>query len=273
MANNYQTDVEGVRGLTNEKIKFLRPTTINWSEFNLTIRPVAGQPIRIRESMEFLFTKNPDVDVCAIWNNRYIQEKFVGHYQITRLGGTGGTTDSITERGIIIGNDEGDEFFTKWTFQKEYNLSLFLNKTDINAGYLSAITNCNAYLAPSPVPNLKINAGNVDKYVRIAYGIATGDLANAATLIDSLTEPTIAGYTFPEEVLFRGVNNIPGIDLENIEFNSRLGNILLWIHPQWSIIESATYIAEVIDYKVLAQTLDQFPDGTQCNFNGGLDFP
>ena len=125
-----------------------------------------------------------------------------------------------------------------WHFQREYDLSLFLNKTDVNAAYLSAISNCNAYLAPAPVPNLEIDTGNVDAYVRIVYALATADLANAATLIDSLTQPTIAGYTFPQEVLFKAVNNIPGIDLDGLEIATRLGDVELWVHPDWTIDSS-----------------------------------
>jgi len=272
LVNAISLPYEVTPGNTDRRFKLVRPTTLNWSNLNTSIRPIAGQAIRVRETAEVLFTRSETSLSSMIWDNRFSQEAFIGHYQVTRLGTYDGTT-IVTERGQVIGTTLQNSNSFTWHFQREYDLNLFLNKTDINAGYLSAITNCNAYLAPSPVPNLKINLANFDKYVRIAYGIGTGDLGTAATLIDSLTQPTIAGYTFPDEVLFRAVNNIPGINLDDLEISTRLGDVELWVHPDWDIDPFFYHTFEVINYKVLAQTLDQFPDGTVCNFNGGLDFP
>lgn len=261
-----------IPGDTDRKFKLQRPTTLQWSTLNTTIRPIAGQPIRIRETAEVFFTKQEDPISSMIWDNRFSREGFIGHFQITRLG-TFENTTIVTERGQIIGTYlQNSDAFT-WHFQREYDLTLFLNKTDVNAAYLSAISNCNAYLAPAPVPNLEIDTGNVDAYVRIVYALATADLANAATLIDSLTQPTIAGYTFPQEVLFKAVNNIPGIDLDGLEIATRLGDVELWVHPDWTIDPAFFHTFEVINYSVLEQTLDQFPDGTVCSFNGTNDFP
>jgi hypothetical protein len=271
--NNYYSLFYPIQpGDTDRKFKLVRPTILNWDDLNITIRPFSGQVIRVRETGEVLFTATEEPISSAIWNNRFTQEVFIGHYQITRNGSYEGTT-IVTERGNIIGTKLQNTNSYSWHFQREYDLNLHLNKTDKNAAYLSAITNCNAYLAPAPVPNLNINYANFDKYVRIAYGIGTGDLGTAGTLIDTLTAPTIAGYTFPDSVLFRGVNNIPTINLEGFEISTRLGDIELWVHPDWMIDPAFVYTFEVINYKVLAQTLDQFPDGTECNFNGGLDFP
>jgi hypothetical protein len=207
-----------------------------------------------------------------IWNNRFQQEAFLGHFQITRLSPFN-IPNLVTERGNMIGVSIPNTESFVWHFQREYDLDLFLQKTDKNAAYLSAISNCNAYLAPAPVPNLKINFANVDKYVRIAYALGTADLANAATLIDSLTLPTIAGYTFPEEVLFKAVNNIPSINLDGYEISTRLGDVELWINPDWTIDNFFAYTYEVIHYNRLEPTADQFPDGTVCNFSGSNDFP
>jgi hypothetical protein len=259
-------------GDTPQKWKLIRPTTLGWNDLQTNIRPVVGQKIRIRETVLTSVSRSEIVASSAFWNNRFQEEAFLGHFQVTRESGSG-FSRLITERGNMIGQaiTVGDSYL--WHFQREYDLDLFLQKTDKNAAFLSAITNCNAYLAPSPVPNLKINYANVDKYVRIAYGISTGDLPNAATLIDSLTASTIAGYTFPEEVLFRGINNIPTINLDGYEISTRLGDIELWIHPDWVINPNFEYTYEVIHYNRLSLTLDQFPDQTQCNFNGGVDFP
>jgi hypothetical protein len=259
-------------GDTPQKWKLVRPTTLGWNDLQTNIRPIAGQKIRIRETALASVTRSELTSSSAFWNNRFQEEAFLGHFQVTRQSGSG-FSRLITERGNMIGQaiNVGESYL--WHFQREYDMDLFLQKSDKNAAYLSAITNCNAYLAPSPVPNLKINLANVDKYVRIAYALSTSDLANAATLIDSLTQPTIAGYTFPDEVLFRAVNNIPSINLDGYEISTRLGDIELWIHPDWIIDQIFEYTYEVIHYNRLEPTLDQFPDGTVCNFNGGLDFP
>lgn len=272
LVNAWSTSYPITEGDTDRKFKLVRPTTLNWSDLNTTIRPFAGQPIRARETAEVLFTLVGEPASSMHWYNRFTTEVFIGHYQITRLG-TFQDTTIVTERGQIIGSKLQNTDSYSWHFQREYDLNLHLLKSDKNAAYLSAITNCNAYLAPAPVPNLNINFGNFDRYVRIAYGIGTGDLGTAGTLIDALTSPTIAGYTFPDQVLFRGVNNIPSVDLDDYEISTRLGDVELWVHPDWQIDPGFYYTFEVINYKALAQTLEQFPDGTVCNFNGGLDFP
>jgi hypothetical protein len=252
--------------------KIVRPTTLGWNDLQTNIRPALGQKIRIRETAEVAFYPSEITKSAAIWNNRFQREAFLGHFQVTRISGTG-FARLVTERGNMIGQELENSFGCLWHFQREYDLDLFLNKSDKNAAYLSAITNCNAYLAPAPVPNLNINYANFDKYVRIAYGIGTGDLGTAGTLLDTLTASTIAGYTFPDSVLFRGINNVPSVNLDGYEISTRLGDIELWVHPDWLIDTFFQYTYEVIHYNLLDQTLDQFPDGTECNFNGGLDFP
>jgi hypothetical protein len=252
--------------------RFVRPTTIPWNDFLFRIKPIAGQPIRIRESVEIQFTLTTFPTACHIWLNRYYNEAFIGHFQITRLNSNDADTGIITERGQIIGNSNNTTNF-KWVFQREYDLNLYIKRNDLNPASLSAIFNCNADLAPGAVENRNINYANVDKYVRIAYALSTGDLANAGTLIDSLTLPAIAGYRFPNTVLFRAVNQIPTVDLEGYDFSSRLGDIGLWVHPDWTIEPEAIYSAQVINFNTLADTQDQFPDGTTCVYPGGLDFP
>jgi hypothetical protein len=272
MANKTTLQFPTERGDTPEKWKIIRPTTLGWNDLQTNIRPIAGQKIRIRETAEVAVSRSQITSSSMFWSNRFQEEAFLGHFQVTRQSGSG-FSRLITERGNMIGQaiTVGEQYL--WHFQREYDLDLFLQKTDKNASYLSAISNCNAYLAPAPVPNLDINFGNVDTYIRIAYGIGTGDLGTASTLIDTLTQPTIAGYTFPEEVLFRAINNIPSINLDGYEISTRLGDIELWIHPDWIINSFFEYTFEVINYNRLDPTADQFPDGTECNFNGGLDFP
>ena len=272
MANKTTLSFPVTAGDTPEKWKLVRPTTLGWNDLQTNIRPVAGQKIRIRESVEIAVGRSDIISSSQIWNNRFQQEAFLGHFQVTRIAAFN-IPNLVTERGNMIGVGIPDTQSFVWHFQREYDLDLFLLKSDKNAAYLSAISNCNAYLAPAPVPNLKINFANVDKYVRIAYALGTADLANAATLIDSLTLPTIAGYTFPEEVLFRAVNNIPSVNLDGYEISTRLGDVELWLHPDWVINSTFAYTFEVINYNLLATSENQFPDGTVCNFSGSNDFP
>jgi hypothetical protein len=272
MANKTSLSFPVEAGDTPQKRKLVRPTTLNWNDLQTNIRPVAGQRIRIRETAEVGFSRSDTILSSMIWNNRFQREAFLGHYQVTRVSNTG-SIPVITERGNMIGQEVPNTQAFTWHFQREYDLDLFLKKSDKNAAYLSAITNCNGFLAPGPVPNLNINDTNVDKYVRIAYALSTGDLANASNLIESLTLPTIAGYTFPEEVLFRAVNNIPSVNLDGYEIATRLGDVELWVHPDWVIDSDFYFTFEVIHYNLLDDTIEQFPDGTVCNSNGGLDFP
>jgi hypothetical protein len=272
MPNNTTLQFPVEPGETSEKFKLIRPTFLGWNDLQTNIRPVAGQKIRIRETALAGFSRSQTILSSMLWQNRFQPEAYIGQFQVTRSSGSG-FSRLVTERGNMIGQaiNVGESYL--WHFQREYDLDLFLLKSDKNAAYLSAISNCNAYLAPSPVPNLKINFANVDKYVRIVYALSTADLANAATLIDSLTQPTIAGYTFPEEVLFKSVNNIPSVNLDGYEIATRLGDIELWVHPDWVINDNFEYTFEVIDYSVLATSENQFPDGTVCNFASSNDFP
>ena len=275
MGLNFNTqDVHGVQDTTNpRKWKFVRPTTLNWNDFVFDFRPIAGQDIRIRESIEIYFTLIEGKTGSMIWENRFLNEAFIGHFQVTRLNASGGDTGTVTERGQIIGTSQNTSVF-KWVFQREYSLNLFLKLTDKNAASLSAISNCNADLAPGAVANRNIDSSNVDTYVRIVYAIATGDLPNAATLIDSLKQPVIAGYKFPDSVLFRAKNQISSVDLTGYQFSTRLGDIALWVHPDWIVQPDADYGAQVIDFSLLDTTTEQFPDGTVCTYPGpGAVFP
>jgi hypothetical protein len=270
--NYYSTFYPIASGDTDRKFKLVRPTTLQWSQLNTTIRPLSGQAIRSRETAEVLFTLTGDTQQSAIWDNRFTREVFIGHYQITRLGSYSDTT-IVTERGQIIGTKLQNTFSYSWHFQREYDLNLHLNKTDKNAAFLTAITNCNADLAPGPVPNNFINSDNVIAYVRAAFGYTIEDFPNIQDFLNAIALPVTSGYRFPNSVLFRGINNIPSVNLDGYEISTRLGDVELWVHPDWTIDPAFTYTFEVINYKVLDQTLDQFPDDTTCTYPSTVNFP
>lgn len=273
MATGYATEVEPIAVGGQRRFRYPKPGNRDWSDIGYDFRPIAGQPISIRETMLLTFRRNSLTDDNIVWLDRFQNEAFIGHYQVSRLvGSNSGDATTVYKSGQIIGVSENTEFFT-WSFSLEYNLNLYLNKTDKNAAYLSAIKNCNADLRPGAVPNTFIDTTNVSTYVEIAYGIATGDLANAASLIDSLTSPTTAGYRFGDEILFQGINNIPGISLEDAIFTPRIGTIGVWLHPDYSPYGTAIFAMQVANYSILARTIDQFPDGTTCAYPGSVPFP
>lgn len=273
MTNGTTQTLVGEQDLDNpRRWLFQRQTQYAWNDLFRSFNPLAGQSVRIRESIEIFFELTTIPPASNLWFNRYANEAFIGHFQVSRTNANDADTNVITERGQIIGNSFNTTSFS-WMFQREYDLNFHLARTDINPASLSAIYNCNADLAPGAVPNRNLDTTNVDAYVRIAYALATADLANAATLIDSLLLPTIAGYTYPEDVLFRAINQIPYVNLDGQIFSTRLGNIGLWVHPDWTVNPDAFYGIQVINWGILDQTQDQFPDGATCAYPAGFDFP
>lgn len=259
-------------GDTPQKWKLVRPTFLQWNDLQTNIRPIAGQKIRIRETAQVSVSKNTQVLSSMLWNNRFQDEAFLGHFQVTRVNGSG-FVKLITERGNMIGQalTVGESYV--WHFQREYDLDLFLQSTDKNAAYLSAIVNCNADLAPGFVPNNFINSDNVIAYVRGAFGYSIEDSPNIQNLLNALALPVVSGYRFPETTLFRAINNIPGVNLDGYEIATRLGDVELWIHPDWLINEQFEYTYEVIHYNRLEPTLDQFPVNESCTYPTTIPFP
>lgn len=274
MSNAVQFNITGVRGVDERKWNFTRPTTIEWNTMNHTIRPILGQPIRIRESMQFLFERSAFTSGSMIWDNRFYKESFIGHFQVKRLSPLDTTQDTITEYGQIIGNQQDQETFWGWTFQREYNLNFHLLRTDASAATLSAVTNCNADLAPGPVDNRYITPANATNYAQLAYGLATGNLINFTELLTKLASPVIGGFKFADKVLFKAANQVPNITLEGLTVASRLGDIKLWVHPDWMVTSTAQYFYQVIDYAVLPNTTEQYPFVDTCTYPGSeLTFP
>lgn len=273
MSNFYTSIVTGQNEpIGSRKWFFRRPTEVEWNDFDITFKPIAGQSIRIRESLEFKFLRVNIPSGSMIWYNRFYTEGFIGHYQVTRNIPEQDNRVLRTEEGQIIGYTRDSEIFT-WNFQREYDLSLMLRKNDLRPAFLGVVYNCNADLAPGAVENRSINQGNVDKYVRLAYALATADLPNAATLLDSLTQPVINGFKFADEALFSTLNQIAAIDLENFIFTSRLGDIGMWVHPDWVIQPEAYYTVQVINFSPLAMSPNQIPESIACRYPGTLDFP
>lgn len=273
MSNVYSANVSVQEfPATPGKFLFQRPTEASWNEFGFTIKPLAGQPIRIREAINIEFSREAITSGSMTWFNRFYTEAFVGHFQVTRVNPGDPTLVAITEKGQIIGT-ETTTLTYNWVFQREYDLNLFLRSDDLRPATIGVVANCNFDLAPGPVENRYIDATNVDRYVRIAYALSTGDFANASTLIDSLTLPVIAGYKVPDETLFSILNQLPGVDLTDFTFTSRLGNIGLWVHPDWEVIPTAVYTAEIINFSPLAMSPNQIPESIACRYPGALGFP
>jgi hypothetical protein len=274
MTNVVQFNITGVPGIDDRKWSFTRPTTIEWSDMNCTIRPALGQAIRIRESIQFLFERSAFRGGSMIWDNRFYREAFIGHFQVERLSPADSTADSITERGQIIGDQQDDETFFNWTFQREYSLNFHLLKSDSSPASLSAVENCNADLAPGAVENRNIQAATANNYAQLAYGLATGNLVNFNELLTKLASPVINGFKFPDKILFKSSNQIPNITLEGLTTATRLGDIKLWVHPDWMLVPNAQYFYQVIDFAVLPNSTDQYPFVDACTYPGGdLSFP
>jgi hypothetical protein len=252
-----------------------RPTFIDWHEITYTtIRPVLGQGIRIRESVQVFFERSAFTRESMLWLNRYTAEQFIGHFQVFR--NTQDIPDSpklITEHGQMIGFSNNDEF-SKWQFQREYTLNYHLLRDDASPAVNAAIENCNADLAPGPVENRNIQPATVNNYAQLAYGLATGNLVNFNELLTKLASPVINGFKFPESVLFRSKTEIPTVTLEGLRVGTQLGDVGMWVHPDWMVNPEANYSFQVINYAVLPATQTQYPFVDTCTYPGGnLDFP
>jgi hypothetical protein len=210
-----------------------------------------------------------------IWNDRFKSEQFIGHYQIFRnFQESPNAAQVLTERGQIIGNSENSEF-SGWTFQREYFLNIYLNTEDTNAAAITAIKNCNADLAPGAVENRYITPANAQQYAQLAYGLATGNLVNFTQLLERLNSPTIDGYKFPDSVLFTAQTQIPTITLEGKTITTELGDIGLWVHPDWMVLPEALFSFQVINYEVLTTLDNQYVLAEDaCTYPGdSLSFP
>jgi hypothetical protein len=140
---------------------------------------------------------------------------------------------------------------------------------------VTSVINCNADLRPAAVPNSYINFNNVQQYIAIAYAIYSGDTATLNRLVTQLTKPTIEGYRFADDVLFRAYNLVPKVSLQNQTFGTRLGDIFLWVHPDWQIDTEAVYSVQVINQELLEIFENQYQVGSEtCAYPGeGYQFP
>lgn len=261
-----------VNPLDSRKWRFIRPTSFNWDDISFNIKPIAGQQIRIREFMQVEFQLVNIPPASHIWLNRFHNEAFVGHFQVTRENPFDPGGYITTEKGQIIGSSNNTTFFD-WVFSREYDLNLYIKTSDLNPASLSAVYNCNADLAPGPVENRYVNPSNAGQYLEIAYFIAQGQLVQAGKMIDNLLLPVTAGYRFPDNELFKVKNQIPTVELGGYELTTRLGDIEIWIHPDWEVQAAAGYGMEIINYSLLDTTTEQFPDGAVCSYPAGINFP
>lgn len=273
--SNEKTFIVAPNNTGDRKWLLVRPTSFSWDDIvYTTIRPLLGQPIRIRESMTVFFERSGFTSGSMFWENRYQSEHFIGHYQVTRNAEDSPNSPKvITERGQVIGSSDNSEF-SKWTFQREYNLNIYLNSEDSNAAAITAISNCNADLAPGAVKNRYITPANAAQYAQLAYGLATGNLVNFTSLLTKLASPTIDGYKFPDSVLFKAQTEIPTITLSGKTITTELGDIGLWVHPDWMVRSEANYTFQVINYKVANKLSNQYPFVDTCTYPAAdLSFP
>lgn len=274
MTNYYKSVVIALQDQAQEKWSVIRPTTVSWNDIRPDFRPVLGQPIRIREAIEIQFERLSQTSGSATWLNRFYNEAFVGHFQIVRLDVGGSNTGLITERGQIIGNSNNTTTY-KWQFQREYDLHLMPMLSDVDAAVISSVVNCNADLRPAAVFNDFINFDNAQKYLNIAYAIYSGDTQTTTRLLREVTSTTIDGYRFADDVLFRTYTKIPTVDLSGFSINTALGDIYLWVHPDWKLDSETFYTVQIINNQTLTQFEQQYQTGSgTCQYpQGGASFP
>jgi hypothetical protein len=261
-------------GGSGQRITVSRPIEdIKWKNIPIEWRPLLGHSINYTEqyTLEFLPSGNSQNGTYR-WDDRFYQQAFIGHWQATNNEGNTGLGAEVTEFGQIIGNLSPLGGFV-WIYRRRFQLTWTLSLGDVFAASITTIDNCNGDLAPGAVANNFINAGDVNQYVQIAYGIATGDLVNAATLIDKLTQPTTAGYKFGDKNLFTAFTGIDSVDLSDAILYPQIDNLGLWIHPDFQLTNAA-WGCNFQGVDNVEKLSNQFPDMPfDCNYSGGIQFP
>jgi hypothetical protein len=246
---------------------------IEWGSIPILFRPILGSSIAYTEQFttEFL-PSGQSQNGTYRWDDRYYQQAFIGHWQSTNNISNTGLSPEVTESGQIIGNLNSLGGFT-WIYKRRFSINWQLDINDQFAASITTIDNCNGDLAPGAVSNDFINTADVNQYVQIAYGIATGDLVNAATLIDSLTQPTTAGYKFGAKNLFKAFTAIDTIDLSKAILIPQIDDLGLWIHPDFNV-SNVAWGCDFSGIEILDKLPNQFPNTPiACDYNGGLNFP
>jgi hypothetical protein len=240
-----------------------RPTFVQYADMNFTFNLLAGQPLRLRETITFAATR-VEPHVSHIWNNRPFDEGFMGTYVISKKLENDSEWSTISEK--IIGKREpiSDDVYS-FAFSHEWELRLYPLKTD-RPTFGSVIKGCNAELRPAAVSNTEITAQNALEYAKILFLLGKKQLGQAASAISQLSQPVTAGYRFPDEVIFRADNQTQIVGLSQGQIATSIGDLWVYLEPDWAILENVDYDIRAIDFGLMNPTPQafQFPEIIQC---------
>lgn len=240
-----------------------RPTFVQYADMNFTFNLLAGQSLRLRETITFAATRTYPF-VSHIWNNRPFDEGFMGTYVISKQLENDSQWSTISQK--IIGKREpiSDDVYS-FAFSHEWELRLYPRKTD-RPTFGSVIKGCNAELRPAAVENTEITPQNALEYAKILFLLGKKQLGQAASAISELSKPVTAGYRFPDGVIFRADNQTQIIGLSQGQIATSIGDLWVYLEPDWAILENVDYDIRAIDFGLINPTpaAFQFPETIEC---------
>jgi hypothetical protein len=240
-----------------------RPTFVSYQDMDFSFNLLAGQPLKLRETLTFAATRVQPY-VSHIFFSRPFTEAYMGHYVITKKLENDSAWGTIGQK--IMGKREpiNDDIFS-FSLSHEWELNLYPRKND-RPTFGSVIKGCNAELRPAAVSNTEINSSNVLEYAKLLFLLGKKQLGQAAGAIANLTQPTIAGFRFPDSTIFRADNQTQVVGLQQGQIATSIGDLWIHLEPDWAILENVDYDIRAIDFGLLEPTLPQFqfPATIEC---------
>lgn len=264
MANQYDTILIPLE-VPNRINTYLiqRPTFVSFADMNISFSIFEGQAIRIRETIK-LSARRTLPHVSHVWMARPFDEAFLGQYIITKELEDNDSWSTISEKAIGQRNKVDGEVFD-FSYNYEWTLNLYASPNE-NRATQSLIKACNAELRPAAVENTEITVDNALAYAKILLLLRGKKLGEAATAIGELSKPVTAGYRFPDGVVFTSTILTPRVKLNTGNFVTRIGDLYIYLEPDWEIIEEAKYDIRTIDIgSILPLPIEfQFPQTVTC---------
>jgi len=211
------------------------------SDLGLTGDAYPGQDIQIRESLLLLFSFTRPELVEYAYLNRGVPYTFGGWLQ--RCVPKDTLRKNVQEERQILINLDNTNGYSAY-YEYETFQSLRPKKGDFFGAAILEAEACNMKFSPDP-PS-------------VVLGLAGG----GATYAGLLVSPDYKAATGTPMLV--GKSQIPLVDLSTWTYETKLGNVALWIAPAWTLL-SLTHQIEAINTSTLAQSPVQILNTYTCS--------